>query len=179
MTPIRTIYTYAKINLILQVEPPIENGYHPIGSWMHSIDLADTISIELIPDKDSTFDIRWSDGSTVDWDIENDLVFRSHAIFEHHLGRKVPVRIQVRKHIPAGGGLGGGSSNAAGVLMLLNEMMDAGLSESELQSMAHKLGTDIPYFIDLESFNKHVPSSPAIVSGLGIVSSEQRGLSPI
>ncbi|CAE7760505.1 ISPE [Symbiodinium sp. CCMP2592] len=167
MSDVLTIHTYAKINLILRVSPPTSEGMHPIGSWMHSIDLSDIISIERIEDSASEFDIRWSDGESVQWDIESDLVYRAHTIFEQHSGERFPVRVRVQKHIPAGGGLGGGSSNAAGVLMALNELSGSRFSEQQLQEMAHEIGSDIPYFIDLESFNTRKPARPAIVSGIG------------
>ncbi len=167
MSDVLTIQTHAKINLILRVSPPTSEGMHPIGSWMHSIDLSDIISIERIEDSASEFDIRWSDGESVQWEIESDLVYRAHTIFEQHSGESFPVRVRVQKHIPAGGGLGGGSSNAAGVLMALNELSGSRFSEQQLQEMAHEIGSDIPYFIDLESFNTRKPARPAIVSGIG------------
>jgi 4-diphosphocytidyl-2-C-methyl-D-erythritol kinase len=167
MSDVLTIQTYAKINLILRVSPPTPQGMHPIGSWMHSIDLSDTISIERIGDSASEFDIRWSDGKSVQWEIESDLVYKAHASFEQHCGEDLPVRVRVEKHIPAGGGLGGGSSNAAGILMALNELSGSRFTEQQLQDMAHELGSDIPYFIDLDSFNTREPARPAIVSGIG------------
>ncbi len=167
MPEARTIQTYAKINLILKVGAPLKNGYHPICSWMHSIDLKDTITIEVLESGESAFDIRWSDGSEVQWDTQSDLVVRAHRIFEEVIGRRVPVRVQVGKDIPAGGGLGGGSSNAAGMFMALSSITGAGLSEQQLQAAAHKLGTDIPYFIETECFASSTLPPPAIVSGIG------------
>jgi 4-diphosphocytidyl-2C-methyl-D-erythritol kinase len=87
MSDVLTIQTYAKINLILRVSPPTPQGMHPIGSWMHSIDLSDTISIERIGDSASEFDIRWSDGKSVQWEIESDLVYKAHASFEQCVSR--------------------------------------------------------------------------------------------
>jgi 4-diphosphocytidyl-2-C-methyl-D-erythritol kinase len=167
MPAVHTIHTFAKINLILKVAAPLTDGYHPICSWMHSIDLKDTISIEPMDQGASSFDIRWSDGSPVDWDIQSDLVYRAHKIFEKVVSQSIPVRVHVRKEIPAGGGLGGGSSNAAGMFMALNAITKAGLSQDQLRTVAHELGTDIPFFIDSESFEDHAPPPPAIVSGIG------------
>lgn len=176
-----TIKAYAKINLILQVEPPITDpsdpmqGFHPLCSWMHSIDLFDEISIsshKASPhpadhSSTTTFDIRWDDGSTVDWPTESDLIFKAHSLLQRTTSRSLPCSIQARKSIPAGGGLGGGSSNAASVLMGLNQLFELGFNESQLQSIAHRLGTDIPYFIDLESFAAQHAARPAIVTGVG------------
>lgn len=171
-----TIKAYGKINLILQVEPPIADpsdpmqGYHPLCSWMHSIDLADELTITPLKAGQSdttTFDILWADGNNVDWPVESDLIFKAHSLLERTTSRSLPCSIQVRKSIPAGGGLGGGSSNAASVLMALNELFELGFNEPQLQSIAHQLGTDIPYFIDLESFEAQLPPRPAIVAGIG------------
>lgn len=167
MPEVHTIHTYAKINLILRVGAPITGGYHPICSWMHTIDLKDTITIEMLESEESVFDIRWSDGSEVEWDTQSDLVYRAHSIFEELLSKSVPVRVRVQKDIPAGGGLGGGSSNAAGMFMALNEITNAGLSQDQLRTLAHELGTDIPFFIETECFANCTPPPPAIVSGIG------------
>ncbi len=178
MPPIDTIHTYAKINLILQVAPPITDpsdpncGMHPICSWMHAITLSDEITIEQTPGNQSTFDIHWekdwkSGRRPVEWDTASDLIFRAHALLESETGRPLPVKITASKSIPAGGGLGGGSSNAAGVLMGLNDLFDLGYDELQLQSIALKLGSDIPFFIDINSHRVGVPPKPAVVSGLG------------
>ena len=174
MPPIDTIHTYAKINLILQVAPPITDpnakgfGMHPICSWMHAISLSDQITIEQTQGNQSTFDIHWKSGRRpVEWDTTSDLIFRAHALLESQTGRLLPVNITASKSIPAGGGLGGGSSNAAGVLMGLNDLFDLGYDEHQLQSIALNLGSDIPFFIDLESFNTGSPPRPAVVSGFG------------
>jgi len=174
MPPIDTIHTYAKINLILQVAPPITDpsdpncGMHPICSWMHAIDLSDEITIEQTPGNQSTFDIHWEWGRhPVEWDTKSDLIVRAHALLESESGRPLPVKITASKSIPAGGGLGGGSSNAAGVLMGLNDLFDLGYNEQQLQSVALKLGSDIPFFIDISSYRVGIPPKPAVVSGFG------------
>lgn len=178
MPPIDTIHTYAKINLILQVAPPItdpanpNHGMHPICSWMHAIDLSDQITIEQAQGHQSTFDIHWaadwkSGRRPVEWDTASDLIFRAHALLESEAARPLPVNITASKSIPAGGGLGGGSSNAAGTLMGLNDLFDLGYDEPQLQSIALKLGSDIPFFIDINSYRVGIAPKPAVVSGLG------------
>jgi len=174
MSPIDTIHTYAKINLILQVAPPITDpsdpncGMHPICSWMHAISLSDQITIEQTPGNQSTFDIHWKSGRRpVEWDTASDLIFRAHALLESETGRPLPVNITASKSIPAGGGLGGGSSNAAGVLMGLNDLFDLGYDELQLQAVAFKLGSDIPFFIDINSYRVGIAPKPAVVTGLG------------
>ena len=144
------------------------DGYHPICSWMHAIDLSDQITIEPLNNtQPSKFTITWDTGKPVDWPTQSDLTHQAHAVFERLLDRPIPVHISIRKSIPAGGGLGGGSSNAATTLMALNELTNAGLTQHQLRALGHKLGTDIPYFIDLESFHARTTPPPAIVSGIG------------
>tara|TARA_R110000868_G_scaffold119469_2_gene316792 strand:- start:73806 stop:74711 length:906 start_codon:yes stop_codon:yes gene_type:complete len=175
MTTPLTIQTYAKINLILRVAPQLSTslstglstGFHPICSWMHAIDLHDQIELSILPEGPSEFVISWSSGDPVEWETESDLVFRAHALLERELNCSLPARICVTKSIPAGGGMGGGSSNAAGVLLGLNRMFALGLDQHQLRTIAHGLGTDIPYFIDIEAFESGVPQCPAVVSGIG------------
>lgn len=166
-------HAFAKLNLALSVGAPTEapgsshHGYHPICSYMHSIDLSDEISIERLNDgQASRFEIVWieTDGSTraVEWEIERDLVFLAHAALETATGRSLPSSIVVRKSIPAGGGLGGGSSDAAAVLMGLDRVFGLGTGLSRLQDIAMTLGSDIGFFID-----EQVPARAAIVSGFG------------
>ncbi|MBO6512332.1 MAG: 4-(cytidine 5'-diphospho)-2-C-methyl-D-erythritol kinase [Phycisphaerales bacterium] len=162
----RTIQTHAKINLILKVAPPNEQGLHPIRSWMHPIDLSDRLSVTQT-DSATSFTVQWDTGAPVDWPIESDLIYKAHQAMQSHLDRSLPIHAQLTKSIPAGGGLGGGSSNAAGMLLLLNDLFDLKLSEPELQSIAHSIGTDIPFFLDLEMHRSGRPPRPAIVSGVG------------
>jgi len=164
---------YAKLNLALSVGAPIDapqsprHGYHPICSYMHAIDLCDEVVIERLEDGESSaFEIGWAedDGSTrpVEWAIEQDLVFRAHAALQRTTRRSLPSAVKVTKSIPAGGGLGGGSSDAACVLMGLDRVFGLGLGISALRDIAMTLGSDIAYFID-----EHTPARPAIVSGFG------------
>jgi len=174
MPAIDTIQSYAKINLILQVAPPITDpsdpncGMHPICSWMHAINIADEITIEQSAGTQSAFDIRWSLSKLpVEWEASSDLMVRAHALLESEVGRSLPIKLTARKNIPAGGGLGGGSSNAAGVFMGLNDLFELGYDELQLQAIALKLGSDIPFFIDFESHRVGIPTKSAVVSGIG------------
>ncbi|MFK7758370.1 MAG: 4-(cytidine 5'-diphospho)-2-C-methyl-D-erythritol kinase [Phycisphaerales bacterium] len=162
-----TARTYAKINLILKVGQLDQSGMHPICSWMHSINLWDELSVEHISGSTSEFDIRWDDGRAVDWTLESDLVFKVHQRMEQRMSRPMPVRVVLKKSIPSGGGLGGGSSNAAGMAMALNQLFSCSFSERELQELVHKIGSDIPFFVDLESFNASSAAGPAVVEGIG------------
>lgn len=157
---------HAKVNLALAVGPPIppgtpHSGYHPICSWMACIDLTDQIFLTRA-DGTSSYDLAWLDGRPVDWPTERDLVVRAHHALERHVGRELPVHIRLRKRIPAGGGLGGGSSNAAQTLLGLDELFGLQRGVHELQLVASTLGSDVAFFID-----DATPARPAIVSGLG------------
>lgn len=171
-----SLRAHAKLNLALGVGAPVDapgeptHGYHPICSYMHTIDLFDRIDIVRAPDATKAkFDIAWEgvDGTSrpVEWQIEQDLVYKAYKALLRRTGRAMPCSITVRKSIPAGGGLGGGSSDAASVLMGLNTLfgLGLGLDEAGLVSVAMTIGTDIAYFLDLG----HTPPRPAIVSGFG------------
>lgn len=174
---------FAKLNLALSVGPQAASaavpalapdgtpapkdvsGYHPIASWMHAIDLFDDLEVE--PASSTSFSVDWADDapvrSAIDWPVERDLTFRAHALLERHLGRALPVRVRLRKRIPVGGGLGGGSSDAAAVLLALDELFSLQLSDDTLLRVAMALGSDIAYFLD----RTHNPPRPALVTSFG------------
>lgn len=163
------IRMHAKINLALavgQAEP--SSGLHPICSWMHAIELADQIKIHRLPEgQESSYAIGWAqrtgNDKPVEWSIQDDLAACAHKAIQSHLGRILPVEVQVSKSIPAGGGLGGGSANAAGVLMGMNELFDLELGHRELVEVAMTLGSDIPFFLNAQNQQPQ----PAIVEGFG------------
>ncbi|MFT5422885.1 MAG: 4-diphosphocytidyl-2-C-methyl-D-erythritol kinase [Phycisphaerales bacterium] len=176
MEPTGTIETraYAKVNLALAVAPPHPEGHadaglHPVCSWMHAVDLHDTVRvIPTDPDDPSSFEIKWADGGDVSWPIEHDLAFRAHDAMEQASGRHLPVRIEVIKSIPAGGGLGGGSADAAAVFMTLDRMFMLAFGGDKLTDLSRRLGSDIAFLIDPE-VEPDNPPRPAIVEGLGDV----------
>lgn len=164
---------HAKLNLALWVGAPVEapgtptHAYHPICSWFHGVDLCDEITLTRLDAGPSRHEIGWArqDGGRdpVGWPLESDLCVRAHRALEARVGRALPCQMVVRKSIPAGGGLGGGSSDAAAVLMGLDALFDLSLGEEELAGVAMALGSDIAYFID----KRENPPRPAIVGGFG------------
>jgi len=135
------VKSYAKINSVLYVLGKRDDGYHELLSLMHKIDLYDWIEIK-----------KTSGGLTVKTNIdslndEKNLAFKSAKLFFERSGIKSQVAIEIEKHIPLGGGLGGGSSNAGYVLRSLNSMFDCPLSEKELFSIGEKIGSDVPFFL--------------------------------
>src|SRR5690606_4373798 len=82
-------------------------------------------------------------------------------------GREIDARISVKKRIPVGGGLGGGSSDAAAVLMGVNDVFNLGLDDRELQVLSAPIGSDIAFFLDNYEYNDGEAPAAAIVSGFG------------
>ncbi len=162
---------YAKLNLALSVGPPLpashaKAGMHPIASWMHSIDLWDDVEVETLAAGPSRLEILWAADaprpSPIDWPPEKDLGARAHRLLEGEAGRELPASIRMTKRVPVGGGLGGGSSDAAAVLLGVNRAFGLGLSLPRLAELSRGLGSDVAYFLDEQS-----PARPAIVTGLG------------
>src|SRR5215831_1553762 len=122
-----TFRAYAKVNLCLSVGAPVTEGpkagFHPIASWMQAIDLYDEVTIRRLPAgaKESEYTVRWADDAPcqtpIDWPLEKDLGVRAHRALEAPTGPGFAVSIDIAKRIPVGGGLGGGSSDAAAVLL--------------------------------------------------------------
>jgi 4-diphosphocytidyl-2-C-methyl-D-erythritol kinase len=164
---------HAKVNLALAVgrrQGP--RGMHPICSWMHAIELADEIEIDRLDEgQKSVYELGWvaSGGvlQPIAWAIEDDLAVRAHRLIEASVGRSLPIRLRVSKQIPAGGGLGGGSSDAASVLVGLNQVFDLGLTHEQLCAYGLKLGSDVPFFLDPRLDSEHPIPRPAIVEGFG------------
>mgnify|MGYP001618442112 CR=1 FL=1 len=133
----------AKVNLFLKVTGKRGDGYHEIHSLMQPVELFDEIILT----------VSEGDGITLECDIdsipsgEENLAWKAAALFLKETGIKRAVFIDLKKRIPTGGGLGGGSSDAAGILTGLNTILRAGLSEERLKAMAAGLGSDVPFFI--------------------------------
>ena len=79
--------------------------------------------------------------------MARDLSVRAHLALEQHVGRRLPVRMKLEKRIPAGGGLGGGSSDAAAMLHAVNALFELGLADDVLLGIAAGLGSDVPFFV--------------------------------
>ncbi len=132
--------SYAKINLGLEVSGRRPDGYHELVSVMQSVSLHDVLTIS------NSVDI------TVDGDVprngpEPDLVCRAANLLKEVVGGAQGAHLTLRKSIPIGAGLGGGSSNAACALLGLNQLWGAKLSVEELAPLAAELGSDVPFFL--------------------------------
>jgi len=128
----------AKLNLFLEVLGRRPDGYHELDSIFTEIDLADELEICSAPDTSLTVEGPEAEGVPAD---SSNLAWRAAAA----LG--VGAQIRIHKRIPAGGGLGGGSSDAATVLRELNRIAELGLDLAQLSEIGKKLGADVPYFL--------------------------------
>jgi len=165
----------SKINLTLSVGPvessPDGNGLHPIHSWMIAVNLYDDLTItRLEPDYFSRYAIIWQPQAKcktdIDWSITTDLAVRAHMLLERELNQKLPVQLKLEKRIPVGAGLGGGSSDAAAMLIGCNRLFDLGLSGDDLINLSATLGSDIAFFLSestssiVEEFGNRIENAP-------------------
>jgi len=134
-----TIYTPAKINLILEVLGKYDNGYHQVSSIVQAINLFDTLNFELAEE----MSLKCDEPSLE----HNNLVTKAATLLKKTTKHSKGARIELCKRIPWGVGLGGGSSDAAATLLTLNKLWGLRLSVSELLYLASELGSDVPFFI--------------------------------
>jgi 4-diphosphocytidyl-2-C-methyl-D-erythritol kinase len=129
----------AKLNLSLEVLNKRADGYHNIRTLFQTISLADDIDITVERARETRIEI--------DSDIPDNLVVRAAHIILEELGAKAHIRFQLTKNIPMGAGLGGGSSNAAAVLLALPVLLGAALGLDRSLELAAALGSDVPFFL--------------------------------
>lgn len=130
----------AKINIGLDIKGKRDDGYHFIDTIMQSISLGDKITVK----ESSSISVK-CDGS--DLDNEKNIAFIAAKLFFETTKIVGGAEIFIEKHIPMAGGLGGGSADAAAVLLALNKMYDQNLSSEKLEEISAKLGADVPFFI--------------------------------
>ena len=143
MTPAETHWPApAKLNLFLHVTGRRADGYHELQTLFQLIDLCDTVAISVREDGQIERPVGPPEVT-----CEADLTVRAARALQSATGTHLGASLKVRKRIPQGGGLGGGSSDAATTLLALNEMWNCGLSLSELASLSRPLGADVPVFV--------------------------------
>lgn len=133
---------FAKINLSLKVLGERPDGYHEIETVFQTIDLADTLDVA---DGEGDFRLE-TDDPAVPAD-ERNLVHRAGAALARRFGVPASARVRLTKRIPAGAGLGGGSSDAAVALVLLARLWDLPLEPATAGEIALELGSDVPFFL--------------------------------
>lgn len=132
----------AKINLFLHVTGRRADGYHLLQTLFRFIDLNDFLHFTLREDGQ----VRRVN-ALQDVPVEQDLCVRAARLLQQECACKLGVDIRLEKHIPMGGGLGGGSSDAATTLLALNKLWNLGLSRARLMQLGLTLGADVPVFI--------------------------------
>jgi 4-diphosphocytidyl-2-C-methyl-D-erythritol kinase len=132
----------AKLNLFLHVTGRRADGYHSLQTAYRLIDLADTLRFTARDDGNITLRRPLAGVPP-----ERDLCLRAAALLKRATGHRGGVEIEVDKRIPMGGGLGGGSSDAATTLVVLNHLWQLGLKRGEMQQLALELGADVPAFV--------------------------------
>lgn len=132
----------AKLNLFLQIVGRRDDGYHLLQTVFQLLDWGDEVALK--PRNDGAIVRRRGAVGVAD---EDDLVVRAARALQQASGCGLGVEIDVEKRIPAGGGFGGGSSDAATVLVALNELWRTGLNVDELAEIGLQLGADVPVFV--------------------------------
>ena len=163
MRSVVTVSAPAKVNLALSVGPPGSDRMHQIASWMVTTDLCDELQLTRLPSgTPSRFAILWHDDaprkSAIDWSMSKDLAALAHLALERRVQHALPIQSRMLKRIPVGGGLGGGSSDAAAMLRGLVELFELDISRAQLREVAHALGSDVPFLLE---------GGSALVEGLG------------
>jgi len=143
----------AKVNLFLHVTGRRADGYHTLESLFALIDWADTIALDV---RDDGAIVRANALPGVPED--DDLTLRAARALRTHSGTRLGVTIAVEKSLPMGAGLGGGSSDAASVLLALNRLWALRLPRDELAAIGQSLGADVPFFVG---------GGPAVARGTG------------
>ena len=146
------IHPCAKINLGLNIVEKRPDGYHNLETVFYPVPIFDTLDITQAAETR-----LFVDSSLSSEDPEKNLVMRAYRLLEKECDLP-PVHIRLEKHIPMQAGMGGGSSDGAYTLRLLNEMFQLGISVGQLQQMSATLGADCPFFIT---------SEPSYAEGIG------------
>lgn len=139
----RTVSAHAKVNLSLDVVGKRPDGYHDVAMLMVRLSLHDRVRVTLTSGDQVVVDCPGLELAAG----EQNIAARAAHLFLEHIGAKAGISIAIDKLIPAAAGLGGGSSNAAAVLLALDDLLGTDLSRAELQSLGVRLGADVPFFL--------------------------------
>ncbi|KQE60689.1 4-(cytidine 5'-diphospho)-2-C-methyl-D-erythritol kinase [Acinetobacter pittii] len=131
----------AKLNLFLHITGRRENGYHELQTIFQLIDLYDWMTFTPTLGEEIKID------GLSEVRAEENLIYRAAQILKPHAKKFCGLHIKIEKNIPMGAGLGGGSSNAATTLIVLNQLWECGLKQEQLADYGVKLGADVPIFI--------------------------------
>jgi len=132
----------AKLNLMLRITGQRDDGYHLLQTVFQLTDLCDWLTFHEVTDGSVSLQ-----NPIPGVPEETDLTVRAAQLLRKETGCQQGVRIDVEKNLPMGGGLGGGSSDAATTLVVLNKLWDLNLSEQKLMALGLQLGADVPVFV--------------------------------
>lgn len=141
-----TLLSPAKLNLFLHITGQRDDGYHNLQTLFQLLNYGDTLTFELRDDQTITLSPAMPQVP-----FDNNLIVRAARLLQARCGTTSGVDIQLEKRLPMGGGIGGGSSNAATTLVALNYLWQCNLSRDELQALGLKLGADVPVFIGAQT----------------------------
>lgn len=147
----------AKINLGLNIVEKRPDGYHNLETIFYPINLQDALEVTRRENNDKEYTLHIS-GSPLEGEPEDNLVVKAYKLLKKDYPGLLPLDIHMYKHIPAGAGLGGGSSDAACMIKLLNDKFSLGLSTERMEEYAVKLGADCAFFIR---------NKPVFATGIG------------
>lgn len=136
---------YAKINWLLEVGKLRQDNYHELSTLFQTVDIYDELSFSFADDISLKI-INEEFSVNLPTDNRN-LIIKAANLLVKKIGKPLGAKIELKKAIPLGGGLGGGSSNAAVTLLALNELWQAKLSQIELLELAANLGSDVAFFL--------------------------------
>ena len=139
------LFAPAKVNLNLRITGRRDDGYHLLDSLMVPISLGDDVEISRADGPPQSVTVH-ADSPDVPPGEEN-TVHRAAQAFYGRTGRSEPVAVSIRKRIPIGAGLGGGSTDAAATLRGMNDLLGTGLTTEDLLALAVSVGADVPFFI--------------------------------
>jgi 4-diphosphocytidyl-2-C-methyl-D-erythritol kinase len=154
MTDTLRLTSYAKINLRLDILKKRDDGYHDLRTILQPIDLRDTLFFVLKKEKGISITTDHPGLPTG----KRNLVYQAAESIMKRSGYEGGVRVRIKKRIPLGAGLGGGSSNAAATLKAMNQLLKLNLSVKRLMEVGLEIGADVPFFF---------MEGPAVALGIG------------
>ena len=151
-------YPNAKINIGLNITERRPDGYHNIESVFYPINLQDAVEIKTIEGEEPQggYKLKVS-GTILDGTPDDNLVVKAYQLLRKDFNFPAQ-KIHLYKHIPVGAGLGGGSSDAAAIIKMLNDKFALGLTSEQMQNYAIQIGADCPFFIN---------NTPVFATGIG------------
>jgi 4-diphosphocytidyl-2-C-methyl-D-erythritol kinase len=137
-----TVRTPGKINLYLAVGDLLDSGYHELTTLFHAVSLVDEVTVRNADVLSLKITGEGAEQLPLD---ERNLAWQAAELMAEHVGRAPDVSISIDKSIPVAGGMGGGSADAAAVLVAINSLWELGVARRDLHTLAAKLGSDVPF----------------------------------